>query len=474
MGIKQQAWRDLLTRYNAIFRHAWQRRKEMAPPERLPHEAQFLPATLALQETPVHPAPRMAMGAILLFAIIALLWAVLGHVDVVATATGKVIPDSRSKVIQPMETANIHAIYVKDGQAVKIGDPLIDLDATAAQADVERLENDLSNARYERTRAIAMLDAIEQNHLPVLSSIPDQDDTVRLEAEQRLILGQYQEFRAKVDQLDAEISRREAKRRSILAIVEKIQQTLPIAKQRSEDYKNLLDKNFVSKHGYLQMEQARIEQERDLAAQKEKQAEILASRIEAERQKGRLIAETKRELLDQKHKATQLSATLEQELLKAENRGKLLHLTAPVEGTVQQLAVHTVGGVVTSAQPLMVIVPQDNPLEVEAFVPNKDIGFIRQGQSAQVKVETFTFTKYGIVEGEVVHVSSDAIQDEKLGLIFSARVRLKKDTIWVEDRPVKLSPGMAVTVEIKTGKRRLIEYFLGPLIQYSSESLRER
>ncbi|MGL5632280.1 MAG: HlyD family efflux transporter periplasmic adaptor subunit, partial [Azovibrio sp.] len=133
-----------------------------------------------------------------------------------------------------------------------------------------------------------------------------------------------------------------------------------------------------------------------------------------------------------------------------------------------------VGGVVTSAQPLMVIVPQDNPLEVEAFVPNKDIGFIRQGQSAQVKVETFTFTKYGIVEGEVVHVSSDAIQDEKLGLIFSARVRLKKDTIWVEDRPVKLSPGMAVTVEIKTGKRRLIEYFLGPLIQYSSESLRER
>ncbi|MGL5633378.1 MAG: HlyD family type I secretion periplasmic adaptor subunit, partial [Azovibrio sp.] len=343
MGIKQQAWRDLLTRYNAIFRHAWQRRKEMDPPERLPHEAQFLPATLALQETPVHPAPRMAMGAILLFAIIALLWAVLGHVDVVATATGKVIPDSRSKVIQPMETANIHAIYVKDGQAVKIGDPLIDLDATAAQADVERLENDLSNARYERTRAIAMLDAIEQNHLPMLNSIPDQDDTVRLEAEQRLILGQYQEFRAKVDQLDAEISRREAERRSVLAIVEKIQQTLPIAKQRSEDYKNLLDKNFVSKHGYLQMEQARIEQERDLAAQKEKQAEILASRIEAERQKGRLIAETKRELLDQKHKATQLSATLEQELLKAENRGKLLHLTAPVEGTVQQLAVHTVG-----------------------------------------------------------------------------------------------------------------------------------
>ena len=120
------------------------------------------------------------------------------------------------------------------------------------------------------------------------------------------------------------------------------------------------------------------------------------------------------------------------------------------------------------------IVPRDGPIEVEALLPNKDIGFVRQGQEVAVKVETFSFTKYGTLKGEVIQVSSDAIQDEKLGLVFSIRVRLAEDSLMVEGNTVKLSPGMAVTVEIKTAKRRLIEYFLGPLLRYSDESLRER
>jgi len=143
-------------------------------------------------------------------------------------------------------------------------------------------------------------------------------------------------------------------------------------------------------------------------------------------------------------------------------------------GTVQKLAVHTVGGVVTPAQLLMVIVPRDNVLEVEAMLPNKDIGFVNPGQDAEVKVETFPFTKYGTLHGKITQVSSDAIQDEKLGLIYSIRVRLAKDALPVENKTVRLTPGMAVMVEIKTGTRRVIEYFLSPLIQVGSESLRER
>jgi hemolysin D len=151
-----------------------------------------------------------------------------------------------------------------------------------------------------------------------------------------------------------------------------------------------------------------------------------------------------------------------------------MKLTTPVDGSVQQLAVHTVGDVVTPAQQLMVIVPQDDPLEVEAFLENKDIGFVTAGQEAEVKIETFTYTKYGTIHGVVKQVSSDAIQDEKKGLIYSSRVKLGHSTIQVENKPVNLAPGMAVTVEIKTGKRRVIEYFLTPLIQHTSESLRER
>jgi len=196
--------------------------------------------------------------------------------------------------------------------------------------------------------------------------------------------------------------------------------------------------------------------------------------MEAQQQQATLAAETRRQLLDQQSLASQKAASLEQELIKAEQRGRLMHLTAPVAGTVQQLAVNTVGGVVTPAQPLMVIVPKDNMLEVEAMLPNKDIGFVNPGQDAEVKVETFPFTKYGTLHGKITQVSSDAIQDEKLGLIYSTRVKLSKDTLRVENKMVRLTPGMAVTVEVRTGTRRVIEYFLSPLMQVTSESLRER
>lgn len=234
------------------------------------------------------------------------------------------------------------------------------------------------------------------------------------------------------------------------------------------------DRNFVSRHGYLEQEQARIEQERDLAAQQAKLEEIRAAMLESQRQRAALIAETRRATLDALNQAEQKVASLSQELLKAENRGRLMRLTTPVGGVVQQLAVHTVGGVVTPAQPLLVIVPNDNPLEVEVFVDNKDIGFVHAGQEVEIKVEIFPFTRYGTLHGTLIQVSSDAIQDEKRGLVYAARVKMARTTLEIDGRIVNLTPGMAVTVEIKTGKRRVIEYFLSPLLQYKDESLRER
>lgn len=149
-------------------------------------------------------------------------------------------------------------------------------------------------------------------------------------------------------------------------------------------------------------------------------------------------------------------------------------LAAPVDGIVQQLAIHTIGGVVTPAQPLMVIVPESQKLEIEAMVLNKDIGFVSANQPAEIKLEAFPFTKYGIIDGTVSQVSSDAIQDEKQGLVYAARIAMTQSSINVDGKQVNLSPGMAVTTEIKTGKRRIIEYLLGPVLQYRQESLRER
>src|SRR5690606_35115412 len=303
---------------------------------------------------------------------------------------------------------------------------------------------------------------------------PDSVGEVRQQAEQQWVLGQFNAYVARLNQLEAVVVRREAEGRATQAQVQKLRSILPLTRQREADYAGLLEKNHVSRHRYLELKSELIGQERDLVAQQERLAEISAAQTEAERDKIRWIAETRREWLDKLHDAERRSSSLQQELVKAESRGKLMSLTAPVDGVVQQLAVHTLGGVVTAAQALMVIVPRNGPIEVEALLPNKDIGFVRQGQEVAVKVETFSFTKYGTLKGEVIQVSSDAIQDEKLGLVFSIRVQLAEDSLLVEGNTVKLSPGMAVTVEIKTAKRRLIEYFLGPLLRYSDESLRER
>jgi hemolysin D len=467
------AFADLFKRYAKIIRHAWSQRKETDAPALHPHESQFLPAALSLRDTPVHPAPRIALWLIMAFALIALLWTIFGRIDVVATAVGKIIPDDRTKVIQPMETAVVKAIHVRDGQEVKQGQLLIELDATTATADSDRLRNEALAARLEALRAQALLTALANGAPPRLQALVGTD-TARLLAEQSQATGQYQEYQARQLQLRDEIIRRRAELQTTQEQVTKLEQTAPIARQRAQDYQKLLKENFISQHGYLEREQARIEQEQDLASSRSKIMEIRATLTEVQQQQATLVAEMRRQLLDQHSQAEQKAASLEQELVKADQRGRLMRMTAPVAGAVQQLAVNTVGGVVTPAQPLMVIVPKENVLEVEAMLPNKDIGFVNPGQDAEVKVETFPFTKYGTIHGKITQVSSDAIQDEKLGLIYSTRVKLANDTLRVENKTVRLAPGMAVTVEVKTGTRRVIEYFLSPLMQVTSESLRER
>lgn len=473
MTPRLQVYADLFKRYGAAFRDAWRNRASTQSVERLPHEAQFLPAALSLQETPVSPAPRVAIWTLIAFALLTMIWACFGYIDVVATAQGKIVPNGRIKTIQPFEVATVNAIHVTDGQQVKTGDVLIELDATNAQADRERIRSDLQATRFQVARGQAILTALDSGHAASLTRPDGAEDAEFMEA-QSLLASQMAQFKAKQGRIDAEAARRKAELHSIQDLVNKLEQTAPIAKQRAQDFKNLADQNFVSKQGYLEREQARIEQEADLANLRSRLKEIKAALGEAQAQRTELLAEMRRTSLDSITDGQQKTATLQQELLKADSRSKLMHLTSPVDGTVQQLATHTVGGVVTPAQPVMVIVPRDNVLEVEAFLENKDIGFVKTGQNAEVKIETFQYTKYGTIPAKVVSVSHDAINDEKRGLIYTARIKMAKSSIQIEGTQVSLSPGMAVAVEIKTGKRRIVEYFLSPLMQHTSESLRER
>lgn len=473
LGFRLHALFELLQRYSRVFSHAWRHREQMEPPKRLTHEAQFLPAALALQETPVSPLPRLSMWLIMLFAALATAWAWFGQIDVVATAQGKIVPNDRTKVIQSLETARINRIFVSDGQSIKAGEVLIELDTTSSGADRERLQGDLQAAELQIAQNQALLTFLSGKKLPKLSPI-DSISAEDLAAAQSQLTGQAEEYSAKRQRIEAELARREAELGSLQQGIRKLEQILPITRQRVQDLKALVDQNFIARHGYLEREQVRIEQEADLATQKSQLKEAQAALQEARSQIQELTASTRRATLDQLAQAQQQAAGLRQEYLKADSRNKLMQLTSPVDGTVQQLAIHTVGGVVTPAQALMVIVPRDNPLEVEAMIENKDIGFVKPGQTAEIKIETFQYTKYGTLDATLSSISHDAINDEKRGLIYSSRVKMHQSSLMIDGTEVRLSPGMAVSVEIKTGKRRVIEYFLAPLLRHANESLKER
>lgn len=465
---------DGLKRVAGIIKASWIQRKEVAVKGYRADEAEFLPAALALQERPLSPAPRLAMWLIVSFFMIALLWACFGQVDITATAEGKIIGSGRSKTIQPFETATVKQINVRDGQFVKAGDVLVELDYTVAEADYQKNATDLQFAKLEANRAQQLLTKIS-GQAPFATKIQLTGiDKTAIEESQRLLSSQSREYETRLLTLDAQIQKSQAELHSIEAQVKNLEVIVPIAKTRAEDFRQLKEDNYASRHEYLAYEQAHLEKATELDRLRGQVSELKAALNTVKSQRAQFIAETRKTTVDTLNTAQQKIDTFEQETIKAEQRKALTSLKSPVDGTVQQLAIYTVGGVVTPAQALMVIVPKDNPVEVEAFIQNKDIGFVSEGQDAEIKIETFPHSKYGTIEGKVLSISHDAISDEKKGLIYSTIVRLNKSSINVEGRQVNLSSGMAVTVEVKTGKRRLIEYFLSPLIQNARDSLHER
>lgn len=465
---------DLWRRYVQVLRGAWQMRHELDTIPRLRHESEFLPAALALRDTPVHPAPRIAMGLIIALLTLALTWACLGTVDMDATAAGKVIPNGYVKTIQPEETAVVKAIYVHDGQHVKRGDALLDLNATAAQADVASAQASLYSTRDEVARAQAMLKAIASGQPPNLQASPRLGPPAEFALEQQVLAGEYADYASNIGRIDANIAQSTATLHETSDEISKLEQTLPLEESKERSYTPLVAKGYVSKNEYYSEEQAVIQMRQDLAAQRSKRDETKAALNAAVRERSVYVDNARRTWLEKIHDDDQKIASLDQEFTKATQQQRFLHLTAPVDGTVQQLAVHTVGGVVTPAQTLMTVVPDGRKLLVSAIVNNQDIGFVKEGQRAEIKVETFPYERYGALHGTVVQVSNDAVQDDKLGLIFTAEIALSQDRMHIGDRWIHLTPGMAVTAEIKTGRRRIISYILSPLVQHARGSLHER
>ncbi len=467
-----EGFRDFLQRYGRVFRSAWQVRREFDPVQRSAEERAFLPAHLELIESPISPTVRWTMRIIVAVFCVTLLWASLGKLDIVAVAPGKMVVDSRTKVIQPAETAVVRRILVRDGQKVKAGEPLIELDATTTGAEVIQVGEALIQARLEALRLSALAAAIDSGTPPELAAAGDVP-AERLQAEQMLAVSQFDALQAKRQSLQATIAQRRAELQTTRDAIGPLAESARISKLRAEDYGRLLEGKYVGRHDYLLREQERIAAEQDLAMQRNRVQEIASALSAAQEELHVLMADFRQQTLDRLREAEQQVAQGTPELAKAGQRDRLMTLRAPVDGTVQQLEVHTVGGVVTPAQELLAVVPQE-ALEVEATVLNKDIGFVRPGQPVTVKIESFPYTRYGYLTGTVISVSHDAAQDEHLGLVFPARIRLDGATLDVDGVMVDMSAGMMLSAEIKTGKRRVIDYLLSPLRRHTSEGMRER
>ncbi len=445
-------------------------------------EMEFLPAALEVQESPPSPLGRFVMWTVVAMIVVALVWSIVGRIEIVAVAPGKIIPSGQVKVIQAGNIGRVKAILVADGDAVKAGQPLIELDPTLADADRERLQSDWIAGTLELARWRAFSAWLDTGKAGDIKAEVDQAfTTVKLKQTQssmdlqRALLTQaIAEQRSKVASIDQSLARKRADATSTERMVEKLRKTLPLVTQRAESVRKLSDSNLVAKNTYLEIEQERIEAEQDLSAQESALVSTNAAISELIEQRGLTLAEARRAALEKVEVLGARVASQQQELIKARDIASNQVLTSPVEGIVQQLKVHTIGGVVQPAEALLVVVPKDQLLEVEARVLNKDIGFVRAGQSVTVKVESFPFTRYGVIAGHVTSVSRDAIADEKLGLYYAARVRVAKSTMRVDGVDVLLSPGMAVTAEVTTGTRRLIEFVLSPVMTHLDESGRER
>ncbi|MFG1343133.1 HlyD family type I secretion periplasmic adaptor subunit [Xanthobacter autotrophicus] len=460
----------------------------VAASKRQRQELEFLPAALEIVETPPSPVGRAIGASIVGFFVVALAWSYFGTIDIIATASGRFVPTGRTKVIQPFETGVVRAILVKDGTAVKAGDVLIEIDPTASEADERRLTRNLTQDRLDMARLTALLVDDPSVFVP-----PPGIDSALVATARRQMEEQRGEHVARLATLDRQIAQKQAERRSVQATVAKGQASLPMLRGQFEIRETLMKKGFGTKVLYLQAQQQLVEQEQQLLVDGHREEEVAAALGALERQKAEVESEYRKTLFADLAKAQVQASEHEQEGAKAAQRRVYQTLLAPVDGTVQQLAIHTIGGVVTPAQQLLVIVPKESRLEIEANLANRDVGFVHPGQEVEVKVEAFTFTRYGLLHGVVESLSRDAVNAEAgtnrsrdaeapaddaerqaRQPAYVAHITVREDGLDTEQGWKAIEPGMAVTAEIKTGQRRIIEFLLSPLLRYRHDAGRER
>lgn len=435
-------------------------------------ETEFLPAILEVTETPPSPTGRLVMWSILVLLVVALVWSILGHINEVAVAAGKVIPSGQIKTIQVKNKGIIKEINVEEGQLVQEGDVLVVLDPTTTSADYDSLKKRAAYYKLDIQRLTAEL--TQQPFVPEEDPDLDAHD---LAAEMALYQSRTSDYHTQRQSRQDIIDQRIARFQATQASYEKYAEVLAIAQEKEARLIELSEQNAISQFQLLEQQRETIEYAKNAQAELDSLNSIRAEIAEAQQNLANVDAAYHKDIMTALVEAKKEYYSVTEAIKKADEDSRMATIYAPISGRVYNLNVHTLGGIVTDAQPLMQIVPEDAKLEFEVYADNKDIGFIKVGQEAEVKVETFNFQKFGMYKAEVQEISADAVnepndinRDKKFKLILDPT----SNDINVYGQPAKIEVGMSVSAEIKIKEKRIIDFFLDPFRRYTSEALRER
>jgi hemolysin D len=464
-----------------------------------PVDHEFLPAALEILVKPPSPVARALLLAICGLFFAALAWSYFGWMDIYAVAPGKIQPDGGSKVVQPLEAGKVVAVHVENGSEVNAGDVLVELDPTEAAADREAQARDLESASAEAARRQAAIAAARSDALdpPPIAFPASITEPVR-RREQGVLTADLAQLRSSVATLKAELAEKQATKQRLTSTIAEREKLIALAKERVA-MRQKLDAMGAGSRG--QTIEALEQYETQITTDTGDRGQLIETDADMAELVLKIDATIKQFVADQSQKLSEVEQKrdhLEEDLIKAQSRASHAELKAPIAGTVQQLMVSSIGQVVSGGQPLLTIVPRDDALEVKAMIANQDIGFVRTGQPAVVKVDAFPFTRYGTIDASVAKVSGDAVDERDAtelsdaanaatpregapasparpqNLVFPATIKLAQRFIDIDGKQVALMPGMAVSVEIKTGRRRAIDYLLSPLREVESQVAHER
>lgn len=440
----------------------------------------FFPPLLRLQEVPPNPMGRAMLSTLLVFLAVLILWGMLGQLDIVAVAEGKLVPQSYLKIVQPPDSGIVKDILVKEGDPVKAGQILMRMDSLITDADAKSLDSE-----YQRKRlTLRRIDAELGNR----SFRPEAGDPPGLARE---VEAQFRANRSALDAALAEEQSRLEKARHELssaeAVKNKLVEVLPHYRDQDQAFEKLAKDGFAGTIMASDKRRERIEKEQELRAQEYLIESLRASKLQSEKKLAQIESDYRRQLYAERDENQSALNKLAQEIAKQTHRQALLELRAPQDAIVKDLSTHTVGTVVQPGTVLLTLVPMEKELRAEVWISNEDVGFVRAGQRVKLKLVAFPFQKYGMIDGEVEHVSADAsdnvannanVSNDKSAKLspigYRALIALKSMHLEMEDSRFALAAGMQTTAEVLLGRRSVLEYLLSPVQKAFQEAGRER